>query len=262
MSTDPLAPLLDAYRAETAHRDRDAGALRRRVLVAAGRRRRAPRPSFLVPLAAILMGSVAFAATDARTARSLLAFFSRFRPDAQEGASTAGDRAPRPTRAAAPAPSPSTRLEPPESVPQEETTPAVPAVTPEQLPEDEPAATRSSRSSLASRPAPHSAPHPAPHPEPAQQGLDVGADLALYRAAHTLHFGGAAPAEALSAWRRYLAVYPSGVLAAEARLNEAVCLLKLGQHAEAERLLERLDGSGADGTRTRAAELLRALRRR
>jgi TolA-binding protein len=88
-------------------------------------------------------------------------------------------------------------------------------------------------------------------------------DLAAYRVAHRLHFGGAAPERALSAWRAYLEAFPQGVLAVEAHYNLALCLLKAGHSGEAERQLEAI-ARGRHGS-YRSAEargLLAALRAR
>jgi hypothetical protein len=89
---------------------------------------------------------------------------------------------------------------------------------------------------------------------------DLGADLSMYQRAHALHFGGGQPAEALDAWREYLHEHPRGALAAEARLNEAVCLVKLGRRAEGGRILEALaTGNAPQSTQRQASELLLAL---
>lgn len=54
-----------------------------------------------------------------------------------------------------------------------------------------------------------------------------------YRLAHEAHFVKKDPAAALAAWSEYLAHAPSGRLAVEARYNRALCLLKLGRNQEA-----------------------------
>lgn len=53
---------------------------------------------------------------------------------------------------------------------------------------------------------------------------------AAYRAAHEAHFGGSDPATALRLWNGYLAQAPRGRLSPEAAFNRAVCLVRLGQH--------------------------------
>jgi TolA-binding protein len=62
--------------------------------------------------------------------------------------------------------------------------------------------------------------------------------LALYRAAHRLHFSGGDPSAALAAWDAYLREDPSGAFAPEARYNRGICLVRLGRAAEARNALE------------------------
>jgi tetratricopeptide (TPR) repeat protein len=54
-----------------------------------------------------------------------------------------------------------------------------------------------------------------------------------YRVAHDAHFVRRDPRAALEAWSEYLAYSPSGRLAVEARYNRALCLLRLGRNQEA-----------------------------
>ena len=58
-------------------------------------------------------------------------------------------------------------------------------------------------------------------------------ERAAYRAAHVLHFDEHDPAGAIAAWDAYLAAYPSGRFALEARYNRALCLVRLGRTSEA-----------------------------
>ena len=67
-------------------------------------------------------------------------------------------------------------------------------------------------------------------PTPADQR--IGERLA-YERAHRDHFFGDAPAAALSAWDAYLAAYPRGTFAPEARYNRALCLVRLARFAAA-----------------------------
>jgi TolA-binding protein len=101
-------------------------------------------------------------------------------------------------------------------------------------------------------------------PPPALDGEgEQDADLLLYRAAHRRHFQDKDPERALAAWDAYLAAFPTGRLAVEARFNRALCLVKVGRIAEAEASLQEI-ASGIFGTyrSARAAELLDAVRRR
>lgn len=67
-----------------------------------------------------------------------------------------------------------------------------------------------------------------PEPEPEQDR-----SIALYRAAHQAHFGGEGPAAALRYWNTYLAEAPGGRFAPEAAFNRAICLVRLGRHQAA-----------------------------
>jgi TolA-binding protein len=93
------------------------------------------------------------------------------------------------------------------------------------------------------------APEPAPNPE-----------VASYRQAHRTHFDGAPPSVALAAWDKYLAAYPAGSFAPDARFNRALCLLRLGRNADARAALAPFAQAPAGGYRqAEAASLLRSL---
>lgn len=86
-------------------------------------------------------------------------------------------------------------------------------------------------------------------------------ELLVFRAAHDRHFGGAAPAEAIRAYRVYLEQYPNGRFVPEARYNTALNLLRTGERARARELLEAFARGDYGGyRRERAGELLEALR--
>ncbi|MGK3993163.1 hypothetical protein [Sorangium sp. So ce1024] len=61
---------------------------------------------------------------------------------------------------------------------------------------------------------------------------------ALYQAAHRAHFVDRDPSAALAAWNAYLAAAPRGRFAVEAQYNRALCLVRLGRTDEARRALE------------------------
>ncbi|TKC93622.1 tetratricopeptide repeat protein [Polyangium fumosum] len=98
----------------------------------------------------------------------------------------------------------------------------------------------------------------APEAAPAPR---VDTDDALYRAAHQAHFVTRDPAGALAAWDAYLRAAPRGRFAPEAHYNRALCLVRLGRTAEAERTLE-LFASGSFGgyRKAEAKALLDAMR--
>lgn len=101
---------------------------------------------------------------------------------------------------------------------------------------------------------------PAAHaPDPASQApLPAAEDPALerYRTAHHAHFVGGEPAAALVAWDHYLADFPASSFAADARFNRALCLLRLGQSADARRALEAFAGAPPGSYRQRDAAAL------
>ena len=93
---------------------------------------------------------------------------------------------------------------------------------------------------------------------PAPQKSD---ELAMYRIAHEAHFRGTDPSAALAAWDAYLAKYPDGQLAPEARYDRALVLIKLKRFAEAKQALAPFATATPGSYRQRdAAKLLEALR--
>lgn len=91
----------------------------------------------------------------------------------------------------------------------------------------------------------------------------ASAELAAYRHAHNLHFRGADPKAALAAWDAYLAKYPNGSLAPEARYDRALVLVKLARWSEARAALAPLANAKVGTYRQKeAAEILAAIRDR
>lgn len=83
------------------------------------------------------------------------------------------------------------------------------------------------------------------------------AELDQYRAAHGLHFGAHDYARALDSWDAYLAAYPSGAFALEARYNRSICLFKLGRMTEARAALRPFaEGEVPGGYRKNEARAL------
>jgi hypothetical protein len=82
------------------------------------------------------------------------------------------------------------------------------------------------------------------------------AESAAYGRAHRAHFLEDAPGRALAAWDEYLAAYPAGVFAPEARYNRALCLVRLGRFGAAEYALRPFASDARDGYRRAEARLL------
>jgi TolA-binding protein len=88
------------------------------------------------------------------------------------------------------------------------------------------------------------------------------AERAAYACAHAAHFRGANAAVALGAWNQYLARFPRGPFAPEARYNRALCLLRLRRFPEAaEALRPFAEGAAGSYRRAEAEELLERLTR-
>jgi hypothetical protein len=82
----------------------------------------------------------------------------------------------------------------------------------------------------------------------------------VYGDAHRAHFVVRDPADALRGWDAYLAAYPDGRFALEARYNRAISLVRLGRRAEARAALAPFAEGKHQGYRqTEARELLDAL---
>ncbi|WP_437555217.1 hypothetical protein WME97_24575 [Sorangium sp. So ce367] len=83
------------------------------------------------------------------------------------------------------------------------------------------------------------APRPAAGDPQAIERPPAGPDAdALYQAAHRAHFAERNPAAALDAWNAYLTAAPRGRFAVEAQYNRALCLVRLGRKDEARRALD------------------------
>jgi TolA-binding protein len=128
-----------------------------------------------------------------------------------------------------------------------------------------PAADARRSSELAARPKPEpdarsESEADATEPEPDVRPISLSADLRAYQDAHRLHFEGGDAARALAAWDAYLASYPTGAFAPEARLNRAACLIRLGRREEARRMLVPVaEGSAFAHGREQARKLLDAM---
>jgi TolA-binding protein len=100
----------------------------------------------------------------------------------------------------------------------------------------------------------------APAPAAEDDAHTDDAEAAAYGRAHRAHFVDDLPGRALAAWDAYLASYPRGALAPEARFNRALCLVRLQRWNDAARALGHF-ARGRDGyRRSEACTLLSWLR--
>ena len=82
----------------------------------------------------------------------------------------------------------------------------------------------------------------------------------LYRRGHRAHFKEGNPARALEAYDAYLKQQPGGRFAVDARYNRALCLVRLGRHEEARKALAPFaNGEFGDYRKEDAQRLLDAL---
>ncbi|WP_437719997.1 tetratricopeptide repeat protein [Sorangium sp. So ce861] len=287
MKDDALREAARALReeADTSVARRDETRARVMRSLKAQRARRLTTVRVVVPLAAVLVGSAAWASAarwfpdafhDIASQLGLSAAEPPSAPPAppspraRSGPRHAAEapapeapevEAPAPTEAEAsaapiaPAP-PSLPTADPPVAPAPQRAPEL-AVTPRARPPVAPSAARPAPS--AARPAPARASASDPQ---AIQGPPPGPDAdALYQAAHRAHFVERDPASALSAWDAYLAAAPRGRFAVEAQYNRALCLVRLGRKDEAQRALDPFaQGSFGGYRQAESRSLLEAMR--
>lgn len=237
----------------------------------AQRARRLKAIRVLVPLAAVFIGSVAWASATHRMpdawyqVAAELGLAKQDEPQeppappppprpVQTHATEAPEPAPSeppavdidapapPAVATAPKAAPNASLPPPAPPPHETTAPHAPAATP--------APTTATAEPPATQPP---AAEPAANPAPAPVDPDAHA---LYQAAHRAHFAEHDPSAALTGWNAYLAAAPRGRFAVEAHYNRALCLVRLGRTEEAKKALEPFARGSFGGYRQAEAQKL------
>jgi hypothetical protein len=211
-------------------------------------RRRATKLTIAIPLAAILIGSTAWANANGK----LDGLFRLVRNPVQrpvpsvlverriceEVPAVAKARLPQvaqQSEAAAPAPAEDVAAAEPEAT-DAPAPPDAPAETVAASDEATPPPGRA-QVELAAPAAGPAVPSAPAEPEPATSPTPSRADE-LYRAAHQAHFGAKQPAAALVAWEAYLREAPGGRFALEAQYNRAMCLVRLGRSEAAGAALE------------------------
>lgn len=213
------------------------------------RRRRLDLVRVLVPLAAVLVASTAWAASTGRL-RHVAFVVSGYGADASSTAAAAP-----PARAGL------------GSAARVLAAPRVLGAAPPRVLEDAPVgepAVPSSSAPVADEPAAAppaaattSTSTTAPTSSRSRGGVDDPPEIReLYAAAHRAHFADRSWAVALAAWDRYLASAPRGRFAVEARYNRALCLARLGRAGEARSALEPFARGAFGGYRREEARAL------
>ena len=223
------------------------------------RQRRSTRLALFLPLAAILVGSTAWAGATGRLGR-VWTYVS-------DAVIEAVGEPPGGEEEAVEVPSPGRRGTPPALASAAPSPDVFPSEDPSELPAEEvefaeeetrpePVARGAGGSGAANRRGrAHSSRAPG---APSARALPD--TLSLYRAAHRTHFGEGDPAASLRAWDAYLRADPSGRFSVEARYNRAICLVRLGRRAQARAALAPFARGAYGGYRQReASELLEAL---
>lgn len=230
---------------ESGHEQQGGKYTRERLVASLHDRKRRSNTRFavLLPMAAIFVGSTAFAAVTGQletlmvSALDVVGFAPKTAarsPEAPPKAAVKQGGGVRPA-AAAPGTEPSAQ---PDPIAEEPPHPA-PALP---LPASEP---RTSERVLES-------------PEKGHAVEAVDDAHAVYRRAHAAQFKGHDLAEALRGYEAYLAQQPSGRFAVDARYNRALCLVRLNRRAEAQAELERFARGSYGGYRQADAQRLLA----
>ncbi|MDX2051212.1 MAG: hypothetical protein SFV15_02410 [Polyangiaceae bacterium] len=245
MMEDPLAEATQALR-ELTTSEEDGRRTRAAILSKLAKREARPfRPVLWFPLAALLIGSTAFAASQGAFAGLM---------NALRGPSTGSSgEAPMP------------RMKALHKIPKPPPVPAEPgsALTAPEM--KTPVAKVAPPSAATSHLEPSSAHQRVNNTQANIPGSVEGpsVELSAYRAAHSLHFQAHNWAAAAKAWSRYLELAPTGSLAPEARFNRALCWVRMGDIEQAKVALAPFATGQVGGYRqAEATALLAALNQR
>ncbi|MDB4991036.1 MAG: hypothetical protein JWN04_6214 [Myxococcaceae bacterium] len=270
---DPLERATRALREATPPTQDELAAGRARLL--AGQRgalksARIRTLRWVLPLAAVLAGGSALAATPEAFERVARALSSLLAPEAGKLAAAKPKRAqftinPAAKRLEAPPPAPASTQTPAPA-------PAEPVVREPELERADAEPTPAERSARRQRRARSAERAPrevvgvesrqvlSTEPAPAEEHgaeLAIDRDLASYREAHRAHFRARDFSAALQKWDAYLADYPHGNFVVEARYNRAICLVRLGHKDDARRALTPFaQGAVEHGYRQAGAKML------
>lgn len=258
MNRDLLKQATNAL-SESGH-DQQGGRYTRERLMASlhdRRRRSNTRFAVLLPMAAIFVGSTAFAAVTGRletlmvSALDVVGLVPKAAPWSGDVLPPASPRsatgATGPKRLAVPPPAVPPPAVAPSAVSEELQAAPKPAAVPAAAPESP--SQRSAPPSEAREPRGASAPARTPVENDAHD---------VYRRAQAAHFKSHDLAQALRGYEAYLAAQPAGRFAVDARYNRALCLVRLGRRAEAQTELERFAGGSYGGYRQADAQRLLA----
>ncbi len=259
--SDPLLDAAKALRETTNGEEQAIGRYTRSRVLSVVRlqaRRRVLNVTFGIPLAAILIGSGAWAASGQRlplfVQRVTAALGWREPPSADMISPSTKPRA----KATASIPTQASSL--PEVLAVSELTfdgvAAAPSshTEPQLAPQSDARASTKKEMAQAS-PLVHSDAKPLP-----RDSRLTEQELAAYELAHRAHFVDKDPSAALAAWSDYLRQRPRGRFVVEATYNRALCLVRLGRNAEAKQaLLPFAQGVFGDYRRREAVALIEQL---
>jgi len=242
--TDRVTQAARAVRHTTSGEESGAACFTRARVLAAVRQRRRRRVlnfSFGIPLAAILTGSLAWAASGQNLTHLVHYLSATLKSGDAEPVPQAVARKPTARRA----PPVASHPHPPASTPPSSLEAATIEPTRTAAPPAEQGATQTSSAAHVSRAA----------SGPAGAEL-TERELHLYEVAHHAHFFDKNWSAALAAWQAYLRSHPRGRFSQEAEYNRALCLVRLGRTDQALSALRPFARGSAGNYRQREAREL------